>query len=162
MTNKIELYCWIIGDEPNNIFLVQIEKNSTVVNLKEAIKTKKVLERPADKLVLWKVSHFCQLSAQAHANVNLCKVCVPANRDLKAKVAELKLHDKNALFPTDDLTDVFQSDLPRKSIHVVARYGPADGKLFGCIEFVHLLTQHSPFIAALHLMCRPSISTALG
>ena len=86
------------------------------------IKTEKQLKGPA----------ACSLEGeplptQADANGNLCKVCVPSSRDLEAKVGKLVLRDDESLDPMYDMTDIW-SDPPRKHLHIVARYDPADGK----------------------------------
>ena len=83
---------------------MNIEDSDTVGDLKEVIKTEKELKGPADELVLWKVSHLRKLH---DANGNLCKVCVPADRDLEAKVGNLALRDDNLLFSTYEMTEVF-------------------------------------------------------
>lgn len=60
-SGEIELFCFIIGDEPNNIFPIQIERDRTIGNMKAKIKdeNKHVLQGiDAKSLVLWMVSDF--------------------------------------------------------------------------------------------------------
>jgi len=57
-SGEIELFCFIIGDEPNNIFPIQIERDRTVGNMKAKIKdeNKHALQGiDAKSLVLWMV-----------------------------------------------------------------------------------------------------------
>ena len=60
-SEAIELFCFILGDEPNNVFPIQIEKDKTVGNMKVKIKdeNKHALRGiDAKSLVLWMVSNF--------------------------------------------------------------------------------------------------------
>ena len=60
-SEEIELFCFIIGDEPNNVFPIQIEKDRTICNIKAKIKdeNKHALRGiDAKSLVLWMVSNF--------------------------------------------------------------------------------------------------------
>jgi len=58
-SEEIELFCFIIGDEPNCVFPIQIAKDQTVGNMKAKIKEEnKHTLRGVDarRLVLWMVS----------------------------------------------------------------------------------------------------------
>jgi hypothetical protein len=57
MTDKIELYCWVLDSDPNHISPVQIEKTQTIANLRTSIKAMKEQAlggHDADTLALWK------------------------------------------------------------------------------------------------------------
>jgi hypothetical protein len=57
-SNKIELLCWILGDDANCIFPVEIENGKTVGHLKDMIKNKNtdaLRDVDAKVLTLWKV-----------------------------------------------------------------------------------------------------------
>ena len=60
MSNILELNCWIIGDEPHNMFPVKIASSETVGCMRKGILRE--MESSCDDLVakslmLWKVSH---------------------------------------------------------------------------------------------------------
>jgi hypothetical protein len=57
-SEEIELFCYIIGDEPSNVFPIQIGKDRNIGNLKAKImyENKHTLQNiDAKALVLWKV-----------------------------------------------------------------------------------------------------------
>src|SRR3954447_25989134 len=52
--SNITLFCWIQGDDPNNIFEVEIERNKSIGDLKEEIKKKEpnaFIDADIDKLL---------------------------------------------------------------------------------------------------------------
>jgi hypothetical protein len=58
-SEDIELFCYIIGDEPSNVFPIQIKRDRSIGNLKAKImyKSKHTLQNiDAKALVLWEVS----------------------------------------------------------------------------------------------------------
>jgi hypothetical protein len=58
-SEDIELFCYIIGDEPSNVFPIQIERDRSIGNLKAKImyENKHTLQNiDAKALVLWEVS----------------------------------------------------------------------------------------------------------
>lgn len=60
MSNTLELNCWVLGDDPNRVFAVEISSSKTVSFLKEVIKDKKKPvfdDIAADSLHLWMVSN---------------------------------------------------------------------------------------------------------
>ena len=59
MSDTLNLYCWVLGDDSQHIFAVKIAGTETVIALKDAIKEKMrpaFDHIPANTLVLWKVS----------------------------------------------------------------------------------------------------------
>jgi len=56
MTNILALNCWILGDEPERIFTIEIPSSETVSVLEDAIKKDGFCGIVADSLDLWKVS----------------------------------------------------------------------------------------------------------
>ena len=60
MSNILELNCWVIGDDPRHVILVEVPSSKTVGYLKKAIKNE--IEHSFDNfdaksLDLWKVSN---------------------------------------------------------------------------------------------------------
>ena len=57
-TDMLTLFCWILGDNPQRVFHVEIASSKTVDDLKDAIKmeTHRFDRIDADALRLWKVS----------------------------------------------------------------------------------------------------------
>ena len=61
MSNILELNCWVIGDEPHNVFPVKIASSETVGYMREAILPKmenSCSDFVAKSLMLWKVSRL--------------------------------------------------------------------------------------------------------
>ena len=56
-SDKIRLWCWVLGDIPNQIFEVSIERSATIYSLKIAIQALKpsFKDISADSLELFKV-----------------------------------------------------------------------------------------------------------
>lgn len=99
----LRLFCYVRGDHYNQAFEVKIGKEESVSSLKEAIKEKKSKtyhEVDADSLVLWAFS-------------------VSYNESIKESVERLDLDYDKSLEPLDSLSDIFSSELEKKSIHVV-------------------------------------------
>ena len=100
----LTLICYVRGDDDcKQAFEVEIGTSKSVSTLREAIKEKtrpKFDDIPADSLSLWKAS-------------------VPINRDLKKCVEALNLVDDDSLCSFDILSDIFSSDLERKSVHII-------------------------------------------
>jgi hypothetical protein len=114
MTDEIELYCWVIGDDPDKIFPVQIEKSKTVGNLRDAIKTKNEPQ-------------FRDIAANT---LTLRKIYV-AEGDLDAQLEQidldyLKILDK--LRPTHPLSRVFSDSLIEGHLLVIIVQPPLVGE----------------------------------
>ena len=61
MPRILELNCWVFGDDPNQVFFVEIEDTRRIMALKESIKDKlkPALDHiSADSLTLWKVTYL--------------------------------------------------------------------------------------------------------
>lgn len=99
----LRLFCYVRGDHYTQAFEVKIGKEESVAALKENIKEKagQTFRDIDDKsLVLWKAS-------------------VTYNKNLKENVELLDLDYDKSLEPLDSLSDIFSSELEKKSIHVV-------------------------------------------
>ena len=114
----------------NNIFLLEIESNKTVSDLKKVIKMEKSPKFdsiPADELVLFRVS-------------------IPITEDnanFKNAIASLNLEDDASLLPAYELSELF-SDTLRKHVHVVIKgmsisvsFSPTYAKYHFSAELVH-------------------------
>jgi hypothetical protein len=69
MSSKIELYCWVLGNELNKISPVQIEKTLTITHLRTAIKEEKentLRGHDSDTLALWK---FSMVKEEVHSHL---------------------------------------------------------------------------------------------
>ena len=94
----LKLFCYVRGDDHSYAFVVNIDEDETVADLRKAIKEKKKPkfdDVPADSLSLWKAS-------------------VLINRDLKESVEALNLVDGDSLYSYEILSDIFSSGLEKK------------------------------------------------
>ena len=60
MSDSLEFYCWILGDDPHRAFPVKIASSETVGSLQKAIKIEKKNvfgDLDANLLDLWKASN---------------------------------------------------------------------------------------------------------
>lgn len=103
------LYCWVLGDEAEQYFLVEIPKTKGVAALQKVIKEEKrpqLDHLPADRLILWKVSiPFEETNAQLPA--------FQPKGDPNNGVVRLS--------PGDDLIDLFPVVPRRKCIHIIVQ-----------------------------------------
>ncbi|KAG0067058.1 hypothetical protein BGZ92_005192 [Podila epicladia] len=102
--NSMCLLCIVNGDATP--FSVDIDESKTVDHLKKAIKLQKAVafaDVDADMLTLWRVS------------IPLA----PLNERRPIVLSEIK--SAAELDPTDDLSDVFAGELPRKTIHIIVQ-----------------------------------------
>jgi hypothetical protein len=102
-----DLNCLILGEDPNNIFTVQILCNKTVGDLRRAIKeeTKPEFDHvPADTLVLWSVS-------------------ILVDHQFRQNLDKFVSKEQNPLSPVEVLSDVFPDPLKRH-VHVVVQPPP--------------------------------------
>ncbi|KAF8802373.1 hypothetical protein BYT27DRAFT_7173144 [Phlegmacium glaucopus] len=99
----LSLLCYVSGDDSRRAFIVKIEEDETVAALKEYIKEKKrpkFDDIPADSLDLWNKP-------------------VPSTRNLKKDVEALNLVDDDSLYPHEILSDVFPSELEKRTVHII-------------------------------------------
>ncbi|KAF9315303.1 hypothetical protein BG003_003172 [Podila horticola] len=99
--NFMTLFCLVDGE--STPFPVEIESTKTIGELKKAIKAEKVndfSDVDADKLTLWKVS-----------------ISVLPKKERK----EISLADIPSKEETDDVSDVFKEQPPKKTIHIIVR-----------------------------------------
>jgi Crinkler effector protein N-terminal domain len=75
MSDQIRSFCWVQGDEHNQIFDIEIERSALITELKETIKPKKPsFEKiAADSLKLYKVGEwyryvFAQIFTHSSSN----------------------------------------------------------------------------------------------
>ena len=95
------LNCYLLGDDPYQIFSVEIEETKTVGILKSLIKEKNAPQFNhivASKLKIWRVD-------------------LPVPNFLQS-LEKIKLDDTNSLSPVDDLSEVFLAP-DRKRVHVI-------------------------------------------
>ena len=96
----MKINCYVRGDVPQNAFILDIDDDKTVDDLKKAVRENK---RPnfddANSLILWNVS-------------------VPINRNLKNSVEALNLLESDALYTHEILSDIF-SDLKKNCVHIL-------------------------------------------
>ena len=94
MSYKILLYCRVFGDEPGDIFSVQIEPNKHVVDLT-----------------------FQHVDAK---NLTLYKVSIPF-AELDAKLGTIGVDDMDKLRPTQRLSQVFLDGPLEDQLHIIVR-----------------------------------------
>ena len=95
------LHCYLLGDDPDQIFPVEIEETKTVGILKSLIKKEKAPQFNhivASKLKIWRVD-------------------LPILNFLES-LEKIKLDDTNSLSPFDDVSEVFLAP-DRKRVHVI-------------------------------------------
>ena len=66
MTNPLTLECWLVGDTLTEMFLVQVNINKRVKDLKRAIKEERddvLSDVKAVNIMLWKVCESCRHDA---------------------------------------------------------------------------------------------------
>ena len=105
------------GDE-NNVFVVKIGRNESIVDLKDAIKEKNPQTlRACDtgSLILWNVS-----------------IPDDENINLKEDVEKLNLDDADSLQHRQKLAKIFREPLIEDDVHVIAKppQFPSNGKLY--------------------------------
>ncbi|KAI9240540.1 MAG: hypothetical protein BYD32DRAFT_151644 [Podila humilis] len=105
--NLLSLFCLIDGEATP--FSVEIDRTKTVDHLKDLIKAKKAntySDVDADMLMLWRVS-------------------IPIDPPNKRKPIVLnEIHSATELDPTDDISDVFEDQPPKKTIHIIIQRPP--------------------------------------
>ncbi|KAF9924655.1 hypothetical protein BGZ67_009152, partial [Mortierella alpina] len=110
MTNNLlTLFCLVDGEATSNAFSVKVSPNDTVDNLKELIKNKKAPEFDdiaTDKLTLWRIAHSV-VAANKHQPVLLNVI-----------------DSQTELDPTDDISEVFEQQPPKKTIHIIVQRPP--------------------------------------
>src|SRR6266550_5347518 len=102
----LQLNCWVLGEDPNRIFPVMIERTASVGALKDAIKDEKrpaFDHIPADALVLWKVSVLAR------------------REDLEEDVKKLNLDNKHSLWPVVKLSLLFSDQPVDDHLHIVVK-----------------------------------------
>ena len=116
MSDMLTLYCWVMGDETQRCFPIEILHGKDVSILKKAIKEEKTPQLdhlPADALTLWKVS-------------------IPVEEiDTRLRYFQPRDDLDNGVYqlsPMDELSDIFQDKPPRKHIHIVVQ-PPGEGDL---------------------------------
>ncbi|KAF9308405.1 hypothetical protein BG003_011162, partial [Podila horticola] len=102
--SRMSLFCLVDGETLFDAFSVEIEPIKTIDGLKRLIKAKKAnsySDVDADMFRLWRVS-IPIVPPNAHKPVFLTEV-----------------ESATELDPTDDISDVFEDQTPKKTIHIV-------------------------------------------
>ncbi|KAF9920918.1 hypothetical protein BGZ67_000908, partial [Mortierella alpina] len=113
MTNNLlTLFCLVDGEATSNAFSVKVPSSDTVDDLRKLIKT----EIPdtftgvdAKDLTLWRVS----IPMTRH------------NNELTILFNNISKEEKEKLHPADDLSDVFDEQPCKKTIHIIVQRRPA-------------------------------------
>ncbi|KAG0342522.1 hypothetical protein BG000_003878 [Podila horticola] len=110
MTNSyLTLFCIVDGNSVSNAFEVEVESAKTVSALRKLIRAEKpndFSDVDADQLTLWRASI----------------PVVPPNRHKLIVLNEIE--SATELYPTEDLSDVFQETPPKKTIHIIVQRPP--------------------------------------
>lgn len=100
----MSLLCLVDREATSNAFSIKILSSDTVYDLKELIKTKKAPrfdDVAATELTLWRVS-------------------IPDDDDkIPILLNNVTTSDKKELHPMDDISDVFEVQLPKKTFHIL-------------------------------------------
>jgi len=106
MSKELQLNCWVLGDEADNVFTAKMKSEETVGDLKDVIISKNPHFGgiPAHLLTLWKVDLPIDLTLEQHLD----------NLDLVDKERLLHLR----------LLEVFTDNPSHKRLHIVVRPPP--------------------------------------
>jgi hypothetical protein len=105
----LSLTCYLLGDDINRYFIVEIEETESVSILKDLIKEKKA-------------HHLDHVAA---SDLDIWKVDLPITL-LKKSLDELsKLDDNNSLLPDVELSEVFGAPA-HKHVHVIIKLPSVD------------------------------------
>jgi len=102
MSSTISLNCWILGDDPNELFVVTVPSSEPVVYLKRAIKQayRKALKNVDEKnLMFYKTSIFI-------------------DDTFMDKVAEITAN-ADPIHPLTRISDVFPPVLDKQCVHLI-------------------------------------------
>ncbi|KAF9297438.1 hypothetical protein BGZ74_009829 [Mortierella antarctica] len=112
MATLMQLFCLVDGESTSNAFSVEIDPTKTISDLKKLIKTVKTPPRfddiAADELTLWRISIPVVL----------------ANKHRPVVVSNIQSESKIKLDPKDDLSDVFEDQPPKETIHILVQRPP--------------------------------------
>ena len=100
----LTLHCYILDDDPKNLFTIDIDETRTVSILKDLIKEKRATilkDVDSTNLVLWKVD-------------------LPA-ADLKEALDKIDLAESRPLFAIDELSDIFPAPIEKGRVHIVIK-----------------------------------------
>ncbi|KAF9303922.1 hypothetical protein BG003_001849, partial [Podila horticola] len=123
MATFMKLFCLVDGESTSNAFPVEIDPLKTIADLKKLIKTEKPVDFEhvdANNLTLWHVS-LPIVAANKHKPIVLTEI-----------------DSSTELDPTDDISDVFQSQPPKKTIHILVQR-PIAGTVAGYSLFNHVM-----------------------
>ena len=104
---RVELNCFVLGDDPQSGFIVEIEKTKNVSDLKDLIKEKK-----ANFLKAVDTSHF-----------ELCRVSLIYYGDVNARLKNANLEPLDPLLLLSQMFPCVESGLDPSHIHIVVRVG---------------------------------------
>ena len=102
---SFQLNCIVLGDDHHRVFQVEISTTKTVAALKKAIKEEKkhaFQHVDADILNLWKIS-------------------IPADGNLKKNLDNLELGYGASLLPVEELQKVFSVECAKERVHIVIK-----------------------------------------
>ncbi|KAG0087340.1 hypothetical protein BGZ92_007414 [Podila epicladia] len=112
MSTLMQLFCLVSGESTSNAFSVDIDPTKTIGDLKKLIKTEKTSTRFDDiadgELTLWRISVPVAL----------------ANKHRPVIVSNIQSESKTKLDPTDDISDVFEDQPPKETIHILVQRPP--------------------------------------
>ena len=139
MATLLQLNCWVLDEDSNRIFPVEIDRDKNVGGLKEAIKEKKFPafdHITADSLKVWNVS-----------------IPIDEDTNLQAKVKDLRLHEKKSLWALKGLRRIFR-DLNQETLHVVIEAPPISEHrcLFFSVTCLDCSSQHGAVPAHAELL----------
>ncbi|CAO3568650.1 unnamed protein product [Mortierella alpina] len=107
--NLLTLFCLVSGEPTSNAFSVKIHFTDTVDDLKNLVKTAlspQFDDIAAKDLTLWRVAH----------------PVIAANKHQPVLLNAIDSHTE--LDPTDDISEVFEQQPPKKTIHIIVQRPP--------------------------------------
>jgi hypothetical protein len=127
-SNEIELLCWILGEDANCIFPVEIEQGKTIGHLKDMIKNKStdvLRDVDAKFLTLWKVGDPTSSFDDSHdfpgrkMQVHDFDLDNTNNYSLKSIVPQQDSDHFQILMPWQTISKTWPSQPPQEKLHIV-------------------------------------------
>jgi len=140
MSKEFRLNCWVLGDDPDDVFTAKVQSEETVGHLKDVIMSKnpRFYGFPASSLALWKVDF-------------------PIDLTLRQRLSNVNLVDEEVLFPLE-LSEVFTDPPLRDNLHIIVR-SPPPGESW--LSFLAVSSSHRVLTSCptreLHMVPQPKL-----
>src|SRR5688572_23676647 len=121
---NITLFCYIQGDNPDNIFKVNIERNKPISNLKKEIRNK----NPD----VFTIHNIGKKKVKVDIDIDkLWKVDIPLDENDKLNIDDIEEFESEELDVSKRVVEYFSAKLPDKHIHIIVELEQINVALFG-------------------------------